>query len=404
MAVEDIAVSGPEAGDAGESKGGLAAAIEKASAAIDTGENDVPVTEALKAKNGKGKAAAVAADTSDKADEQPDLFPDPKAKAKATETAAPDGNAALEAPKHWPEDRRKQFAGLPADAQKAVLTLSKELEGGFTRKSMEVSDKVKFADAIGGLFADDTTRHQLSQSGLDEVGYVRYLHQLQRFATSDPVRYLGWAMQNLGVSPEHLGFGARGVAQGQQPQQQPSSGDPALDDLLVDPALKALRQDFGRTHETIQQLQARLDAQDRAAQQRQAQQQHYAQQQLMGMWSEFRSSLDDSGQLAHPHADDLRVQMGAIMETDPEIAPMRDGPDKLKAAYEAAIWARPALRNTRLEAEKAKAAADAEKRREAERAKAASGPKRALGAPAVPAKKGGIAGALDAAWASVGRE
>ena len=396
MAVEDIAGSGPQAGNTGAPEapakgGGLDAALNNALSGMDSDDDQLPL---FKAVEDKKQVKADAETTADKGDTK-----EPKP-TTPTEAAAPKGDAALEAPKHWPEDRRKAFSSLAPDAQKALLAVSKDLEGGYTKKSMELSDTVKFADSIRGLFGDDRTKHQLAQAGLDEVGYVRYLHSLQNFATTDAPRYIAWAMQNLGVTPEQLGLGRQQQAQQQQPA---GTGDPKLDELLMDPAVKQLRDEFGQQRQTIQQLQARLEAEDRQRREYAAQQQTQAQRQLTSMWTEFRSATDDHGQLAHPHADTLMQQMGAIMETDPEIAPLADGPAKLKAAYEAAIWARPALRNGLLEQEKAQAAAAAAKKAEAERAKVAAGPKRASGAPSSPSKKSGLDGALEQAFSQLGR-
>lgn len=402
MAVEDVAGSGLDEGNTGAAEqvkgGGLDAALDKAFASVDNdGEGDVPL-ETVKAKMDKD-----ASSKSRKADAETTAGDKPDQKAKLEgQGELPLGTVPTEAPKHWPEDRRKAFAALAPEAQKLVLAQSKEIEGGYTKKSMELSDTVKYADAIRGLFNDDRTKHQLANAGLDEVGYVRYLHSLQNFATSDPVRYVAWAMQNLGVRPEQLGIGQAQRAPQQQAQPE-STGDPRLDELLMDPAVKQLRDQLGQQSQVVQQLQARLAQEDQQRQQYQTNQQRQAQQQLTAMWTNFRSAIDDHGQLAHPHADTLMQQMGAIMETDPEISPMPDGPDKLKAAYDAAIWARPSLRSSRLEAETAKAQAAAQKAAEAERAKRAAGPKRPQGAPANPVKKSGLDGALEAAMASLGQ-
>lgn len=402
MEIEDVAGSGPDQGNTGAAdtvkSGGLDAALDKAFASVDRdGEGDVPL-ETVKAKMDKAAPKSKKADAETTAGEKPDQ----KAKLEG-QGELPLGAVPTEAPKHWPEDRRKAFAALAPEAQAVLLAQSKDIEGGYTKKSMELSDTVKYADAIRGLFNDDRTKHQLANAGLDEVGYVRYLHSLQNFATSDPVRYVAWAMQNLGVKPEQLGIGQAQQAPQQQAQSE-STGDPRLDELLMDPAVKQLRDQLGQQSQTLQQLQARLAQEDQQRQQYQTNQQRAAQQQLVSLWTNFRGAIDDHGQLAHPHADTLMQQMGAIMETDPEIAPMADGPDKLKAAYEAAMWARPSLRTTRLESEKAAATAALARATEVERAKRAAGPRRASGAPANPVKKTGLDGALDAAFAAHGRD
>ena len=328
-------------------------------------------------------------------------------------TADPPVNAAkLEAPNHWTPERRKAFAEIMSripEPEKAAFAdmaraISKDLEGGFTRKSQELSDQSKFADSVRGLFADHQ-RQQLAQAGLDEVGGIRYLMQLQDYASRDPVNYIRWAMQNTGVTPEHLGF-STAPRQPQQTQQQTSTGDPKLDALLVDPEVAKLRTEFGQFTQpviaAIQQLYADRQAELSARQQYAQQQQHAGIQTLQRTWNDFRGAQDDHGQLKFPHADALQKQMGAIMETDPEIAAMPDSPAKLDAAYHAALWARPALRTGLLDQEKAAATAAAQRAAEAARAKTAAGARPATGAPTMPAKKGGLDAALDAAFAKHG--
>ncbi len=71
--------------------------------------------------------------------------------------------------------------------------------------------------------------------------------------------------------------------------------------------------------------------------------------------------------------------MGALMDSDPELARMPDGPDKMAKAYDMAIHARPDLRTGVIEAEVAKRVAAAEKAKEAARAKSITAVKPGLG-------------------------
>lgn len=394
MGINSDAASGPldNAGSAIESKS-LDDAI--AAALGGTDETDVPV-QLVKEKI---DASGLPTDAGDESGSEDAVADKGKLKA-AKEGAAPEGNAqTFEAPKHWPDADKQAFAGLPSEAQSIIRRLAKDLEGGFTRKSQELSDKGKFADSIRGLF-DDDLKDQLRRAGTDEVGGIQYLVGLQKKATQDPVGYVKWFMQSTGLTPDHLGFSP---TKGQPDQsQQPSSGDPKLDELLLDPAVKALRTDFEKANTTIAELQRRLEARDRSEQEYVRQQEFQRTNNLVGMWNSFRGSQDDSGQLAFPHADTLQRQMGALMETDPQISQMADGPDKLKAAYEAALWARPDLRTTLLEQERVKAAADAQKKAEAERAKRTASIRPASGAPAVKVKGGGLDDAITQAMSKSG--
>jgi len=257
-------------------------------------------------------------------------------------------------PQHWPEADKKAFSALPPDAQSIIKRLAKDLEGGFTRRSQELSDKAKMADAVRSII-DDTTRQQMAATGLNELQYLQYLHQIQQFAARDKVGYAKWAFQQLGIKPEDLGFRANQPDTQENPEQ-------SLEALLSDPKVKLLE-------ERLAQFEAKLSEREKAElwarQSAQAQQERA----LVNQIQTFRAQQDDNGQLKFPHFDKLQRQMGEIMNSYPEIAQMPEGQDKLAAAYEAAMWAHPELRSSQLEIERKMAVAKAEKAREADRAK-----------------------------------
>lgn len=406
MAIDTDADSGllPE-GDAGKAvrdSDGLDKALNAALGGIDD-ETDLPSEVVKAAKDAaKSKDAPDAGDPRDGENARRATAPKTAKSEAPTDGAAPEGNAPapLEAPKHWPADRKQAFAGLPPEAQKTLLSLSKDLEGGFTRKSQETSDQVKFAEGVRSII-NDSTRQQIAHSGMDEVGYFRYLDALQQSATRNPVQYIAWAMQNLGVRPEHLGLSP--AQQRQQEQAQVGgTGDPRLDEMLADPAVKQLQTQLGMTTQTVLQLQARLAEQDRQQQEWQQRQQYNHVQSLQSTWNDFRGQLDDHGQLAFPHADALMQSMGALMDTHHALKSMPDGPDKLRKAYDMAVLADPDLSQPIIEARVASKVSEAEKKREAERAKKATAIRPASGAPAVPKKSKGLDAALESAMSKWG--
>ena len=222
------------------------------------------------------------------------------------------------------------------------------------------------------------------------------------------------AMQTLGVTPEHLGFSTPTRQPNPTPpppqQPRPSTGDPQLDKLLEEvgpnPEVAKLRSEFGIFSQQAQQAIGYLHSQLEAERQAKA---NYARQQEIGarrsletMWSDFRSSQDDHGQLAHPHADSLMQPMGALMETHPVLKGMPDGPEKLAKAYAMAVQADPELSKPIFEAEVSRRFAEQQKKAEAEKAKKAAGVRPATGAPTMPAKKGGLDAALSDAMAKTG--
>lgn len=406
MEVTTEGASGPQ-GNAAEGTGdALDKALNAAMGPINDGSDDFPP---IHLKEAKDRSSKVAGDESGSEDARAAGNKAEATPAEATPSGVPEPR---EAPTHWPEERRKAFAGWPKEVQDHALQVDKDLQAGFTRKSMELSDQAKFAESVRGLFQDHH-RQQLAHSGMDEVGAIRYLMQLQDFATHKPAEYVQWAMRSLGVSPEHLGFSTAQRQPGQHQQQPPAgsiqptgTGDPKLDALLEDPGVAQLRSQLGQFSQVAQSEINALKqyiAQQHHAQQEHVRQQHVsAHQSLVKQWQDFRSGQDDHGQLKYPHADSLQKQMGAIMDTDPSIASMPDGPAKLDAAYQAALWARPDLRTSLLEQEKARALAEAQKKAEAEKAKSAAKVRPATGAPTMPAKKGGLDAALSDALAKHG--
>jgi hypothetical protein len=406
MPVDTEGASGPQ-GNAAEGKvDALDAALEKAMGPIDDGSDDFPPLHLKEKLNGDRKSK-VAGDESGSEDAR---AAGNKAEAPPAE-ATPSGVPELrEAPTHWPDERRKAFAGWPKEVQDHALAVDKDLQAGFTRKSMELSDQAKFAESIRGLFGDHH-RQQFAQAGVDEIGAVRHLIQLHDAASRDPVSYLRWAMQSFGVTPEHLGFSTR---QPEQRQQQPagnqppvSTGDPKLDALLgPDPEVAQLRSQFGQFSQAalgeISALKQQLAQRAHQEQTYARQQQVAAQQSLVKQWNDFRSAQDDHGQLAYPHSDALMQPMGALMDTHPVLKGMPDGPDKLRRAYEMALNADPELSKPVREAEFAKRMAEQQKKADAEKAKQAAKVRPATGAPTMPAKKGGIDAALEAAFAQLG--
>lgn len=349
-----------------------------------------PSTSARPERDAKDDAD-VAGDKSDREDANaPETPTDAKEPAKAD---APQASKPLDAPQHWPADRKQAFQGLTDEGKRAMLALARDLEGGFTRKSQELGDKARFADSVQQLFSPEL-RQQLAQQGANEVGFIQYLTRLQAFSAHDPVSYVRYAMQNLGVRPEQL----FPQAQPQQPVQPQSD----IDDLLADPAVKDLKAQLSE----IQKWKSEREKSEAEWVQRQAEarrkQEHENRQVVVRTIGDFRSAIDDHGQLKYPHFDRVSKQMGALMDTDPEISVMPDGPEKLAAAYDRAVWAVPALRDASLEAAKAAAVADAQKRADAARAKAVTAVKPSSGVPALRARTSSLDDAITDAFGRAG--
>jgi len=154
MGITAEAASGPT-DNAGKAKVGLDDAItaavdasgpEELSSATEPDRSEVQ-KDTVKAKTkDKPKAKAESDETAGDEDAQSE-------DAKASETSEDSAEVKpLSAPKHWSEDDKKAFALMTREGQEIALKLSRNLEGGFTRKSQELSDKAKFAESVRGLF------------------------------------------------------------------------------------------------------------------------------------------------------------------------------------------------------------------------------------------------------------
>ena len=304
----------------------------------------------------------------------------PEAKAdEKPEEAAPEAKPSLEAPKHWSKEDKEQFAKLPPEGRETLLKLARNLEGGFTRKSQELSDKAKFADAARGLF-DEADKALLQRMGVDELGALQHLVQLHRAARENPVGYVKWYMAQTGIDADQLGFSQTAKKTDDTDTKSPVSDD--LRDLLSDPEVKQLKAELAQAKEEIGRLtnfrQGFETERQQAAEQARIQQLRT----LQGYVGEFRQTLDDNGQLKYPHFDTVAAYMGKLMEFDPRVAHMPDGPEKLGKAYGIAVLAHPDTSEQVLAMKAEERAAALEKQREAERAKRITAIKPARGIPA----------------------
>jgi Skp family chaperone for outer membrane proteins len=218
---------------------------------------------------------------------------------------------------------------------------------------------------------------------------MHYLLGLQRFATQKPVEYLKWAMQNLRVTPEMLGLP-------QANQQDPKKPDDDIEALLRDPKVSALEAELAALKQwRDEELSSRQQNQQRT----------YATQvqSIQSAISEFRSAIDDdTGQLKYPHFDAVQRHMGALMDTDPDLVKLPDGPDKLQKAYDMAVWARPDLRQSFIEQEAQKRVSEQEKRANAERAKRAAAVKPAANAATSKPRANTLDSAIETAMSKAG--
>lgn len=272
----------------------------------------------------------------------------------------------LEAPKNWPKDRRDEFATLPDNVKSILLAREKEFNQGLTKNAQENAEHRKRSEAISSVFNAEH-RKQMESAGVDEIGAVRQFVALHDFFTRDPVGYLKHLIGVTGVKQDQL-FGG-------QPQQQTQPAQPASADDWVDPHVIELRSELQTLKAENQHLKQNFTQF----------QSSYSQREQLSLREEvdrFKSAADQTGNPAYPHYDAVMPIMRHLMDADPEIAAIPDwkAQDKLKAAYEKAVWMNPDVRQALIDNQVNQSLSSQLKTAEVERAKAAASKRPSPGA------------------------
>lgn len=260
----------------------------------------------------------------------------------------------LEAPKHWNQKWRDafgRFTGQP-DAQREWLNHAKEMETEFQRKAQEHAEIRKFADTVRESFAPEQ-RALLQQTGKTELEAVKWLAQVDQYARQDPKGYALWFMRETGLTPQQL-FPELGQGAPQQGQEAE----------WVDPEVIKLREELGSLRSQQQQYQAWIQQQEAA---KRAETQTVVSRTIQ----QFSEAKDEAGNPLYPHFSEVENRMAWELQNNPELQAMPVGVEKLKAAYDIAVWANPTTRQAMLDAKLNAEQAEAAKRQAADRARAA---------------------------------
>jgi hypothetical protein len=344
--------SGPVADDASEQIDVADSGSQKS----DAGEADLTLDSALEAAfEDAGKAAEAEGPSSEDTagDERGDEEPVATDKASTSEEDAP---ASIHAPEHWPAERKAAFDALPTpEAKNAILAMAKDLEAGATRKSQELSEQAKFADAIRNELTDED-RQVMAANGQDEIAGLRQLLALNRYARKDPAGYVRHVSKLLGVSADAAGT------------PQPSEQNPPANGHDPDPAPIQQRQQADLPSLIDQHVSHALQ-QARIAD-------------AGVLFDRFSSEKDATGNPVRPHAETVKGMMASLANL-PQYASLPTSAESYQTLYDVAIRAHPDTRDGVIAAEiAAKTAAEDEARKKAaeiEKAKRAQGPRTAHG-------------------------
>lgn len=262
--------------------------------------------------------------------------------------------AGTDAPAHWKAAEKEEFKQLPDSVKQAVLRREKERDASFTKKTQEIADFKRRYDPVEKYF--DPYRQMMKDKGWTEAklieawgGAEKGLMQGGESAEDIVAGIVRHYQVNMGNVARKLGLRPRANGNGAAPQPADPQHQNGIDLPSDHPVLRQL-----------QTIQARIDAADRAQMDTLRRNQTAAETRVMSEIEEFKSAVDDAGNLLHPHFEELESDMTRLAQS----ANASGKPMSLKDLYEAAQWANPSTREATLAALKsAQQAKDAEEAR-----------------------------------------
>jgi hypothetical protein len=243
---------------------------------------------------------------------------------QASDQGAAKAPAAKDPTAAWPVGDREMFKELPEAAQKFLLRRHREMESGFTQKTMALAGLKDF-EPVAELFRPYES--QLKVQGLKPADIIQRWAAAEQFLQQNPAEALSRIGRMYGIEIE-----VKGQGNATQPlNPQGSVGADANGSWLAgDPVL--------------QQMQAKLAQLEHAKAEQERQ--HYSSQ-----IDQFANMRTPEGKLAHPYFERVRQAMAGLIYSSPQ----GQAPD-LEAIYQKAIWADPEVRDELLAAQRDAAA------------------------------------------------
>jgi hypothetical protein len=242
------------------------------------------------------------------------------------EEGQPPPAAKVAAPQQWDAASKAKFDKLPDAAKEIVLDLAKWQERDYTKKTQELANTRRYAEAVSSLITD-AHREQLRQAGLNEVQGFKRLLEYQDYALSQPKNYVRWFLQAAQLRPQDVFpeiTGARpqpSPGQRQQPQHATNGA--------VDPQIAQIRDTL--THVTNWVAESQRERAEEVRQWRQEQEDG-----AKDIIQEFRSETDEGGQAKWPFFAQVEDEMTEILQSG-RYADTKDLRKRLEKAYKAAV-------------------------------------------------------------------
>lgn len=260
---------------------------ERLAESVDDGLDDAAdeEAEAIDAELEEGTSAEDTEDT-----EQPDE-PGEVGEIDQPEAKTPESDEPLIAPKTWPEEWKNTFNSLPAEAQKVLSQMNKDMVNGFNRRMGQMASRERELSGLQKSIQPHMDR--LQRAGMNpEVAIQRALAWDAHIAQNGPKGILEMA-QAYGIDPQALTQGT-----GQQEYMTPTE--------------RSLQQKLDDMQRQLMGTQAQFQNQSREAQQRQRLlREENANRAIQG----FMHAKDPSGKPLHPHFEHLAPMMTRLLQS-----------------------------------------------------------------------------------------
>lgn len=218
----------------------------------------------------------------------------------AKETDAEDAPGSLTAPSSWSAEEKAEFSDLPSKAQSAILRREGDRDRAFQQKLADVNQTAQRYAAMDQVIAPH--KETFALNGVNPATLFNQYLAIEKSLATDPAGTIQMLAQRVGVDLSSLNAAVPEVT----------------------PEIAQLQSQLNDTRQQLSSFQTERTNQNSALQQ----QNHTK---LQGDLKNFAMAVDDAGVLKHPHFEELRVSMGALIQAGQAT--------DMEAAYEKALWA-----------------------------------------------------------------
>lgn len=326
-------------------------------------KSDAPEPTETRQRDANGKFAK--AEPTESSDEIVPEAAEPVEKPAVEEKpAAETEKPATEAPNTWKAEDKEVFKGLPTEAQQFLLRRHGEMEADYTRKTQQHAAFVRDYEPVRQVLAPFDA--QIRQSGFTPASLIQAWSNVEKALMEgrgvEVVRDLvtNYKMDRAQVA-RVLGLTGAGGTGGAGTEAPPTPQDHnGQQPIQLPPEIAQKLQVLERGQQQFDQF---LTTQ-------QEQQRREAEHRVNSTIEAFKGAKDSSGNLLHPHWDELENDMVELWK----VAAAAGQQPTLDAVYDKAVWAntstRQKLRDAEAAASEAQRAAATKKAQDEARAKA----------------------------------